>query len=79
LKRQVKIFHKEYNIKTPLSEKELDNIVNILNQRIEEMEKQAGTADTHKLAILTALHTTADNYFILKKIDSLIDKVSAVC
>ena len=81
MKRQAKtakIFNKEYNIKTPLSDEEFESIVNMLNKRIKEMEKQAGTADTQKLAILTALHTTADNYFIQKKIDSLISKVSEV-
>ncbi len=79
MKKPVKIFNREYNIKTPLPEEELSRIVDMLNKRIKEMERQAGTADTQKLAILTALHTTADNYFISKKIDSLINKVSEVC
>ena len=76
---EVTILNQKYNIKTPLSEEELDAIVKILNEKMKKLEEFGGTVTTPKLAILAALHITAENYFAAKKIDNLINQVSEVC
>jgi cell division protein ZapA (FtsZ GTPase activity inhibitor) len=81
LKRTVNvtILNKSYPIKTSLSDEEISEIEAILNQKMEEIKQFGGTVTTPKLAILAALEVTAENYFISKKIDKLINKISEVC
>ena len=73
---EVNILNQRYKLKTTVDEKDLAIITALLNERIEEIKKHAGTLTTSNLAILSALYMTAENYFVGKKIESLIEKIS---
>lgn len=73
---EVNILGQSYTVKTDVSDKELDDILKILNAKISELQSQGGTVTTYKLAILAALSTTAEQYKFLKRIDLLINKIS---
>jgi cell division protein ZapA (FtsZ GTPase activity inhibitor) len=67
-----------HTIKTDISDKELSDILQLLDNKISEIQGQGGTVTTYKLAILAALSTTAEQYNFFKKIDLLINKISEV-
>ena len=54
----VEIYDQKYSIvlKSPLSESEVRNIAEEVDQRMRDIAAQANTADSLKIAVLTALH-----------------------
>jgi len=75
---EVNILGQSHTIKTDISDKELSDILQLLDNKISEIQGQGGTVTTYKLAILAALSTTAEQYNFFKKIDLLINKISEV-
>jgi len=73
---EVNILGSKYILKTDVPDKELNEIVNLLNKKINDIKKVAGTLSTSKLTILTAIYLAAENYWGTKKIDSLIKKIT---
>ena len=76
---EVNIDNKIFKIKTSASNKEMSDISQALNKRLDRIRKETNIVSTDKLAILASLLTTADNYVLKKKIDLLIEKISEVC
>ena len=76
---EVKIRDIKYHIKTSATQEEMDEILAELNNTMDRVSKDSKTVSTHKIAILTSLLTTAENYVIKRKIDFLIKKISEVC
>ncbi len=73
---KVDIFNSTYELKTDVPEEELNNIIGILNKKIEKLNKNAGTISTHKLAILLALQFAAEHYYANKKLEKILKKIN---
>ncbi len=73
---EVNILNSKYRLKTDVPERDFNEIITLLNNRIEEIKKHAGTLSTNKLTILAAIYLAAESYFGAKKIDSIIKKLS---
>ena len=58
----VEIYDQKYSIvlKTPLSEAEVRKLAQTVDERMREIARGANTADSLKVAILTALHLALD-------------------
>ncbi len=58
----VEIYDQKYSIvlKTPLQEAEVRKLAQSVDERMREIAKAANTADSLKVAILTALHLALD-------------------
>ncbi len=80
MKRKIKvnIMDSTYTIKTDVPEDDFKQIASILDKTLKKLNGYSGAISTHKIAILAALHFAAENYFITKKIDTLIKKLSEI-
>ncbi len=73
---EVNILNSKYRLKTDVPERDFNEIITILNKRINELKHTAGTLSNNKLTILAAICLAEEIYFGAKKIDSLIQKIS---
>jgi cell division protein ZapA (FtsZ GTPase activity inhibitor) len=75
---EVEIYDQRYSIvlKSPLAESEVRTLVEDIDTRMREIAAGANTADSLKVAILTALHLAQDYREFKLKCDEKTDELS---
>ncbi|MEO0280441.1 MAG: cell division protein ZapA [candidate division WOR-3 bacterium] len=73
--REVVIRGKKYEVRTDLSDEDLKNVVNIVNDILLESEKSTVTPDFEVISILALLSLAEKVYFCEKKFDLAQKKV----
>lgn|GEM_PF-5651657 len=73
--REVIIRGKKFEVKTDLSDEDLENIVKIVNNVLEESENMALSPDFERISIMALLSLAEKVYFCEKKFDLAQKKV----
>jgi cell division protein ZapA len=73
---EVEIYDQKYSIvlKTPLDESEVRKLADDIDTRMREISAGANTADSLKVAVLTALHVALDYRELKRKCDLKADE-----
>jgi len=73
--REIIIRGKKFEVKTDLSDEDLENIVKIVNNVLEESENMALSPDFERISIMALLSLAEKVYFCEKKMDLAQKKV----
>jgi cell division protein ZapA (FtsZ GTPase activity inhibitor) len=65
--KEIRIRGKSYEVKTDLSDEDLNNVVDMVNMVLEESEKVLGTPDFEAVSILALLSLAEKAYLSEKK------------
>jgi len=72
---QVEIFGQRYNLKSMDDPGHIRELAAFIDAKMKEVQKGTGTADPHRVAILTAL-TIADELYRLRERHTLVKKMT---
>ena len=79
---QVKIYDREYTLKTTGESTRLKSLCSDLDRRMQEIAQSTGAVDTLKVAVLAALSATDDFQRVrdqLRKVDDSVSRRSLEC